>query len=80
VTAGIGTGSGSGTGSGTGPLAEAEAVRDELRTALRAAGITLPSLAVDTVSYAEPEPRPLLDLGRCNVPTARRIIAALRQA
>jgi hypothetical protein len=60
------------------PLGEAEAVRDELRDALARAGITLPSLCVEAASYADEKPRPLLDLGRCNVLTARRIAAALR--
>ncbi|WP_255954640.1 hypothetical protein [Streptomyces odontomachi] len=37
----------------------------------------LPSLAVDPLTYAESHPRPLLDLGRCNLTTARRLTEAL---
>lgn len=60
------------------PIGEAEAARDELRDAFSDAGIVLPSLAVEAASYADWHPRPLLDLGRCNVSTARQIAAALR--
>jgi hypothetical protein len=59
-------------------IAEAEAVRDELTAALHGAGITLPSLRLDPVSGADENPRPLVDLGRCNMQTARKIAAALR--
>lgn len=59
-------------------LKEAEAVRDDLSAALRSAGITLSSLCVDPMSYADEAPQPLVDLGRCNIQTARQITAALR--
>jgi hypothetical protein len=60
-------------------LREAEQVRDELSEALQAAGITLPSLGVEPVSYADEQPLPLVELGRCNLMTARQIAAALRR-
>ncbi|MBT2468026.1 hypothetical protein J7E97_09065 [Streptomyces sp. ISL-66] len=50
----------------------------ELRTALSAHGITLPSLDLHLLSYsgryASP---PLIALGNCNLVTARRLVAAL---
>ncbi|WP_405794727.1 hypothetical protein [Streptomyces sp. NBC_01506] len=55
-----------------------EAVR-ELDEALVALGITLPSLGIDLPSYTlTPTPHPLVDLGRCNLATARRLTVALR--
>ncbi|WP_255955986.1 hypothetical protein [Streptomyces odontomachi] len=60
-----------------GPIEEAERVRDELRAALHAAGIVLPSLQVDAAAYADEYPRPLVELGRCNMQTARRLTVAL---
>lgn len=50
----------------------------ELRAALKNAGITLPSLRLDAASVAREAPCPLIELGRCNVETAARIVAALR--
>ncbi len=52
-------------------LREAEEVRDELGTALRGAGIVLPSLSVDALAYGAERPDPLVELGRCNLATAR---------
>lgn len=60
-------------------LKEAEDVRDELWAALHAAGVTLPSLCVEPAAYADAWPRPLLELGRCNLSTARLLTAALRK-
>lgn len=57
----------------------AERTRDELRDALSAAGVQLPSLGLDAASCAGARPAPLIDLGRCNVETARALAAALRQ-
>ncbi|MGW3644914.1 hypothetical protein [Streptomyces sp. NPDC000878] len=57
---------------------EAEETVKELRTALENAGITLPTLRLDAASVAREVPRPLIELGRCNVETAARIAAALR--
>lgn len=59
-------------------LKKADDVRRSLRAALREAGITLPSLGVDPASCAGPAPRPLIDLGRCNVRTALELAAALQ--
>ncbi len=43
-------------------LREAEEVRDELGTALRGAGIVLPSLSVDALAYGAERPDPLVEL------------------
>jgi hypothetical protein len=59
---------------------DAERARDELRHALDAAGVKLPSLSLDAVSCAGSAPLALIDLGRCNVATARALAAALRPA
>ncbi|MGW7022423.1 hypothetical protein ACWGGS_24195 [Streptomyces decoyicus] len=61
-----------------GKTRDAEQACGELRTALKAAGITLPSLAVDVVSLAEHFPRPLVELGRCTPEVARRLADAVR--
>lgn len=60
--------------------ASTEAVVD-LQEALTAAGITLPSLGIDLASCTSLiQPRPLVELGRCNLDTAQALAAALRQA
>ncbi|MBT2396445.1 hypothetical protein [Streptomyces sp. ISL-100] len=61
--------------------ATTEAVQD-LKQALAGLGITLPSLGIDLASCAVTTltPRPLVELGRCNLATARRLTAALRKA
>ncbi|MFE3884026.1 hypothetical protein ACFXPQ_14160 [Streptomyces lydicus] len=56
----------------------AERARGELRDALDAAGVKLPSLGLDAASCAGSAPLALIDLGRCNVATARALAAALR--
>jgi hypothetical protein len=61
-----------------GNLRDAETVRNELNTALRDLGIVLPSLWVEPGEYASVDLRPLIQLGRCNVETARRLLSALR--
>ncbi|ORT57867.1 hypothetical protein [Streptomyces sp. CB03238] len=53
---------------------EAQATLQDLRTALAAHGITLPSLGRD---FGTP---PLVILGNCNIATARALTAALREA
>jgi hypothetical protein len=53
-----------------------DAVR-ALDEGLRAHGITLPSLGVDPVSCAMAAPRPLVELGRCNLATARQLVELL---
>jgi hypothetical protein len=60
-------------------IGDAERARNELGDALRAAGVKLPSLSLDAASCAGSAPRVLIDLGRCNVATARALAAALRQ-
>ncbi|GGX12040.1 hypothetical protein GCM10010321_28130 [Streptomyces chartreusis] len=57
---------------------EAEEVVKELRAALEKAGITLPTLRIDPASLAREAPCPLVELGRCSVETARRLVAVLR--
>jgi hypothetical protein len=60
-------------------IKEAEDVRDELWAALHGAGIVLPSLRIDPAAYAEEKPRPLVELGRCNLRTARALTVVLRK-
>jgi hypothetical protein len=60
--------------------AEADACVEELREALAAHGITLPSLGIDLPSFASLCPtRPLVALGNCNLLTAKALAAALRK-
>ncbi|MFD1661228.1 hypothetical protein ACFSL4_24235 [Streptomyces caeni] len=59
-------------------IRDAKAARDELGEALADAGVLLPSLGLDAVSLASDHLSPLVDLGRCNPSTARRLAAALR--
>ncbi|CAM5285755.1 hypothetical protein GCM10010329_19630 [Streptomyces spiroverticillatus] len=63
----------------TEPTRAAEEARDELRDALAGVGVQLPSLGLDAASLAGSQPRPLLELGRCNLDTARALAAALRK-
>ncbi|WP_235865069.1 hypothetical protein [Streptomyces cacaoi] len=58
-------------------LREADDVCRRLIVALGKADVLLPSLQVDLSSCADELVGPLLDLGRCNLPTAERLIAAL---
>ncbi|MGW0731073.1 hypothetical protein [Streptomyces sp. NPDC002851] len=54
---------------------------EQLRAALAAHGITLPSLGVDTPSFAARLPlRPLVALGNCNKATARALTEVLNKA
>ena len=65
----------------TGPRQEADLVLRELRDALASHGIVFPSLAVDLVSlttFSGIELGPLLELGRVNLATARKLTAVLR--
>jgi hypothetical protein len=57
----------------------AEEACGELRTALAGVGITLPSLRIDPASCTGDIPRPLLQLGGCNLDTAAELAAALRR-
>ncbi|SEE25789.1 hypothetical protein SAMN05216489_06002 [Streptomyces sp. 3213] len=55
---------------------------EELRDALAAHSITLPSLRADLPSFAGTSggSRGLVALGNCNLDTARRLAAVLREA
>ncbi|MFG2139099.1 hypothetical protein [Streptomyces sp. NPDC048650] len=53
---------------------------DLLLAALRANGITLPSLGVDLPSLAGSYGVPLVALGNCNAATARKLAEALHKA
>ncbi|MEI5136626.1 hypothetical protein RB199_35975 [Streptomyces libani] len=53
---------------------------EELRTALKDNGITLPSLGVDLPGLAGCYGAPLVALGNCNAATARKLTEALRKA
>jgi hypothetical protein len=55
-----------------------EEVVADLREALGGVGVVLPSLCVDPVTGAGREPFALVQLGRCNVRTAERLVAVLR--
>ncbi|MEU9113294.1 hypothetical protein AB0D04_16315 [Streptomyces sp. NPDC048483] len=61
-------------------LAEAAAACDELAAALARAGIVLPSLGLDPVSYSYERPRVLVELGRCNLETTYQLIGVLKRA
>ncbi|MEU4494407.1 hypothetical protein AB0F96_13385 [Streptomyces sp. NPDC023998] len=53
---------------------------EELRAALAAHGITLPSLGVDLPTFAARyRTTPLITLGNCNLATARALLDALRK-
>lgn len=52
--------------------------RTELSDALRAAGITLPSLRLDVLSYDDVAPLVLVNLGHCTAATAHALAVALR--
>lgn len=56
---------------------EAEEAVNTLRTALGRFGITLPSLRLELASYAREVPCPLVELGRCNIDTVRKLAAVL---
>ncbi|GGU31929.1 hypothetical protein GCM10010274_18480 [Streptomyces lavendofoliae] len=56
-----------------------EQVVNQLRDELGRVGVVLPSLRVDPVTAASELPHPLVELGRCNVDTAMRLVAALHE-
>ncbi|WP_031477569.1 hypothetical protein [Streptomyces bicolor] len=63
------------------PHDDTTACLEQLRTALEANGITLPSLGIDLPTFAGTLPaRPLIALGNCNQATARALTTALRKA
>ncbi|HZF90902.1 MAG TPA: hypothetical protein VE614_21435 [Streptomyces sp.] len=53
---------------------------EELRTALDANGITLPSLGLQLPSAVGAYAPPLIALGNCTMETARALATALRKA
>jgi hypothetical protein len=64
---------------------EADRALNQLRAALDVRGITLPSLDLDAVTLAtihngSTDLRPLIDLGRVNLETARKLARALNGA
>jgi hypothetical protein len=59
-------------------IRDTEAAKDELEKALSGAGVVLPSLGLDAVCLASDYLPPLVELGRCNPATARKLAAALR--
>ncbi|MFF4589148.1 hypothetical protein [Streptomyces sp. NPDC001388] len=61
------------------PARTAQEALDQLREALREAGIGLPSLRIDPISAAQGHPFALIDLGRCNLGVASQLAAALRR-
>jgi hypothetical protein len=61
-------------------IRQAEAVREELAVAMSGVGVLLPSLGLDVPTVAACHAVPLIDLGRCNLETARRLAAVLRDA
>uniref|UniRef100_A0AAU2VSA0 Uncharacterized protein n=1 Tax=Streptomyces sp. NBC_00008 TaxID=2903610 RepID=A0AAU2VSA0_9ACTN len=60
-----------------GRVLEAEEAVERLREGLAGVGITLPSLRVDPVSSAGSGPGVLIELGRCNLDTVRRLSGVL---
>lgn len=56
---------------------DAREARDTLRLALRARGVTLPSLGLDPSSLATEPARPLVELGRITPAVARDLARAL---
>ncbi|KIZ13320.1 hypothetical protein [Streptomyces natalensis] len=53
---------------------------EDLRAALAANGITLPSLGTELPAYAGSYRLSLIALGNCNTATARKLTTALRKA
>lgn len=58
---------------------DAEEGRDALASALERAGLQLPSLRLDTNTYADTRPRPLIELGRCSPRLARELAAVIEK-
>ncbi|MFG2225930.1 hypothetical protein [Streptomyces sp. NPDC048644] len=61
-------------------IEEAESACEELAGALKEAGIVLPSLGVEAASYGYERAGVLVELGRCNLDTASRLIAVIKRA
>ncbi|WP_128433248.1 hypothetical protein [Streptomyces cyaneus] len=63
------------------PHHDTTACLEQLRTALEANGITLPSLGIDMPTFAAGYTAPpLIALGNCNAAAAQALITALRKA
>jgi hypothetical protein len=60
-------------------ISEADGALDALREALTAVGITLPSLRLHPGTWSDDSGSALIDLGACNLDTARKLSAALRE-
>lgn len=61
------------------PPYEIDACVEDLRAALKAHDITLPSLGVDLPTFAG-SGTPLVSLGNCNTATAQALVEVLREA
>ncbi|KUO21574.1 hypothetical protein [Streptomyces dysideae] len=59
---------------------EADTHVEQLRAALEANGVRLPSVRVEPTSLSAPYAPPLITLGNCNLATAHALTAALRKA
>lgn len=59
---------------------KAEGVLDGLREAFAVAGIVLPSLRLHPATWSDEAGGVLIDLGACNLDTARRLVNVLRTA
>ncbi|MGW7525417.1 hypothetical protein [Streptomyces sp. NPDC054783] len=62
------------------PHPDTESSVVQLRDALKANGITLPSLGVDLVTFASGYAAPLVYLGNCDAATACALAEALNKA
>lgn len=58
-------------------IQDAEGVLDALCDALAWSGVPLPSLGLDASTWSGDSEHALLELGRCNLVTARKLITAL---
>lgn len=59
-------------------ISEAEGALDALRDALTRSGVQLPSLGLDAMTWSDDSGHALIELGRCNLDTARALTTALR--
>lgn len=59
-------------------FSQADKVLDDLREAMRTAGIILPSTSIDLASTMAGQP--LIDLGRVNLATAAKLARAIQTA
>jgi hypothetical protein len=59
------------------PHQQAARTLNQLRAALAVHGVSVPSLGLDVLSLSQPHTRPLIELGRINLGTARLLTRAL---